>query len=195
MTKRIEQLDQFCRLVKARTEENRQAVNVLLEAELYSVAFGTLRQEMDSLIRVAYLNQISRDKSPASARKLVRDFVEGDRWTRTTKKGTQTNITEREMLNAYQAAIGWEKLVYDFGCHLIHLSRFHDYQDVDPVSILPEDSKQEITAYLKQYHAFNGHDLTFNILIQYLPKVADKVCDNTLCFVGSLENNLRVQLT
>lgn len=192
---RIEQLDQFCRLIKARTKENRQAVNVLVEAELYSVAFGTLRLEIDSLIRVAYLNDISRSNSPARARKLVRDLVEGDRWTRTTKKGKQTNITEREMLNAYRAANGWEKVVYDFGCQLIHLSRFHDYQNLDPISILSEDSKQEVTAYLKQYHAFDGQHLTIDVLIQYLPKVADKVCDNTLGLIESLENKLRIQLT
>ncbi len=191
MTKRIEQLDQFCRLIRARTKENRDAVKVLLEAELYSVAFGVLRQEIDSLIRIAYLNDIRQNYSPARARILIRDLVEGDRWTKTTKKGKQANITDREMLNAYQAAIGWERIVYDFGCQLIHLSKFHDYQNSDPILNLSEDSQNEITNYLKQYHALDENNLTFDILVQYLPNVIDKICDNTLGITSSFEDNLR----
>jgi len=191
LTKRIEQLDQFCRLIRARTKENRDAVKVLLEAELYSVAFGVLRQEIDSLIRIAYLNDIRQNYSPARARILIRDLVEGDRWTKTTKKGKQANITDREMLNAYQAAIGWERIVYDFGCQLIHLSKFHDYQNSDPILNLSEDSQNEITNYLKQYHALDENNLTFDILVQYLPNVIDKICDNTLGITSSFEDNLR----
>lgn len=191
MTKRIEQLDQFCRLIRARTEENRDAVKVLLKAKLYSVAFGVLRQEIDSLIRIAYLNDIRQNYSPARARILIRDLIEGDRWTKTTKKGKQANITDREMLNAYQAAIGWERIVYDFGCQLIHLSKFHDYQNSDPILNLPEDSQIEITNYLKQYHALEENKLTFDILVQYLPNVIDKICDNTLGITSSFEDNLR----
>ncbi|MGJ8562162.1 MAG: hypothetical protein ACSHXY_01305 [Alphaproteobacteria bacterium] len=195
MTKRIDQLEQFCRLIRSRTEENRKAVNVLLDAKLYSVAFGILRQEIDSLIRIAYLENARQNYSPARARILIRDLVEGNRWTRTTKKGKQANITDREMLNAYRAAIGWEKIVYDFGCELIHLSKFHDYQNSDPVSNLSEDSKIEITNYLKQYHAFDGNNLTFDTLVQYLPDVIDKVCDNTLAITTSFENKLRNKIT
>jgi len=194
LTKSIEQLAQFCRLIRARTEENRAAVNVLLQARLYSVAFGVLRQEIDSLIRIAYLDNIRHNYSPGRARLLIRELVEGDRWTRTTKKGKQANVTDREMLDAYQAAIGWEKIVYDFGCELIHLSKFHDYQNSDPILNLSEDSKIQIRNYLKQYHGFDRNHLTFETLVQYLPNVIDKICDNTLGITSSFEDNLRYKV-
>lgn len=194
MADRDAQIIQFCRLIRARTKENREAVNLLLENRLYSVAFGILRQEIDSLIRVSYLNNISIGNSPARARALVRDLVEGDRWQRTTVKGKLVNVTDREMLIAYQRAVGWEKLVYEFGCQLIHLSRFHDYRDSDPIATMEEEDKLEIVGYLRQYHSFQEVSLTFEALVEYLPKIINKICDNTNCITDSFERRIRNQL-
>ena len=190
MADRKDQLRQFCRLIRARTEENRKAVEVLLNAELYGSAFGTLRQEIDSLIRISYIYNVSKSNSPARARVLIRNLVEGDRWTRTSKKGNQVNITDREMLNAHQRAIGWEKMIYEFGCQLIHLSRLHDYKTIDPVSMFTESQKVEIIGYLKNYHDFNETTLTFNGLIQQIPNVMNKICDNTLSITDDFESRL-----
>ena len=189
------QLEQFCRLIRARTLEHRQAVKLLLEKGLYSLAFGTLRQELDSLIRVSYLNDISKKNSPVRARKLVRDLVEGTRWRRPTHKGKLVPVTDREMLNAYSRAIGWEKLVYDFGCQLIHLSNLHDHRETDPVSLMDKQEKLDIIRYLKDFHSFAGTHLTFEILLEYLPMITDKVCDNTECLITEFESRMRGQLS
>lgn len=195
MPNRDAQVIQFCRLIRARSEENRRSVKLLLKNELYSVAIGVLRQEIDSLIRISYLYEESKDNSPARARKLVRELVEGERWTRNSKKGRPVAITDREMLNAYQNAIGWEKLVYDFGCQLIHLSNFHDYKSVDPILSLPDDVKEEISLYLAQYHGYNGRNLNLDSLVEYLPNVIDKICDNTNTFTEIFEELMLNQLS
>lgn len=119
---------------------------------------------------------------------MVRDLIEGEQWTRTSKKGNQVRVTDREMLNAHQNAVGWEKIVYEFGCQLIHLSNFHDYEKVDPVLSLTENTKLEIITYLTQYHGFDEGDLNFDSLVKYIPNVIDKICDNTDYFVKEFEN-------
>ena len=189
------QLEDFCRLVEARSEEHREAVNLLLKARHYAVAFGTLRQEIDSLLRVHYLNVISAGESPARARKLVKDLIEGERWTRQSKKGNSVRITDREMLDLRVPNSGWEKTIYEFGCQLIHLSRLHDYETSDPIQLLDDDEKLQIVGYLKQYHAYDQPDLTFDAIIELLPGIINKICDNTISSLNSFKMKLGEKLT
>ncbi|HFB54665.1 MAG TPA: hypothetical protein ENJ46_01970 [Hellea balneolensis] len=184
MSNREEQIKQFLRLIRARTTENKAALLVLMNANFYGVAFGLLRQEIDSLIKVAYL----ADNSDARVRKHIRSLVSGERWRHETERGKLVYVTDREMLDKSKSLIGWEKTVYEFGCKLIHLSEFHDYDNIDPISTFFDDQVEEIIGYLKQYHEFEGESLDLNVLIEYLPNVMDKVCANTLGYVSILEN-------
>ena len=195
MGNRNEQLAQVCRLITARSEENKQSAKLLLENKLYSVAIGILRQEIDSLLRISLLYNESKAHSPARARKMIRDLVNGEQWTRSSKKGKAVRITDREMLNAYRNAMGWEKLVYDFGCQLIHLSNLHDYRHADPVVSLPKNTKSEIILYLTQCHEYEETELNLDSLVQYLPKVIDKICDNTNYFVEAFEKTMSEKLS
>ncbi len=102
MSKMEEQIKQFIRLIRARTIENKSAIQVLINAKFYGVSFGLLRQEIDSLIRVAYL----ADNSDVRVRKHIRSLVSGQRWRRTTERGKLAYVTDKDMLDNPKYLIG-----------------------------------------------------------------------------------------
>ncbi len=51
----MEDLKQFCEIVKKRSEENSKSIKLLYEQKLYGNCISILRQELDSMIRVLFL--------------------------------------------------------------------------------------------------------------------------------------------
>ena len=178
----------FCRIVRARTTENQNAFNRLLPSGSLGVAVGLLRQELDSLIRVAYLCDMGSTCHTAHA--LIDDAVNGEQWTTTTNRGRQRRITDREMVDIASQMGGWVNIIYKFGCGLIHLSNLHDHESNDPfaAAIDPIDTA-EIIRYLNQYHSYPDHDIDKQRLVEYLPKVMGKLVDNTNYYLSQIENS------
>ncbi len=166
----------FCRQVRARSQEHFQSIPPLLAAGSFGVAVGLLRQELDSLVRVAYLDEI--DMSSPKAHALMSDSVNGRQWTRVTSHGRQARITDREMVDIAKSIGGWVRVIYSFGCKLIHLSDAHDHATVDPFSKLTDEQRQEIVGYLHNYHQYPHEDVDTDRFVEYLPKVMRKLVDN-----------------
>lgn len=141
-----------------------------------------LRQELDSLVRVAFLlaqtDRGYRDK-------LVKAAVEGRQWT---ILGTRRRVTDREMVEITNTLHGWTKSVYDFGCAFIHLSSFHDYRERDPLAQVSQEERTAILRHLNYYHGGpTVADPTFVDLVPFLPHVFEKVAANLECYVNNLE--------
>lgn len=177
----------FCRIVRARTAENQNAFNILLSSGSLGVAVGMLRQELDSLIRVAYLCDMNSSSPTAQA--LIEDAVNGEQWTATTNRGREPRITDREMVNIASQIGGWVNIIYSFGCGLLHLSNLHDHESNDPfdAAIDPIDAAR-IIYYLDQYHGYPDQDIDKQRLGQYLPKVMEKLVQNVNHYIGEIEN-------
>lgn len=84
----MNEIETFCRQVRARSAENRQAMLVLraLPGQMISV----LRQELDSLVRVVFL-LAQGDRS--YRHRLIDDSVSGRRWCR---RDSKQPVTDRE---------------------------------------------------------------------------------------------------
>jgi hypothetical protein len=178
----------FCRIVRARSYQNRRALELLHKEGLFGQVIAIFRQELDSLIRVIYLLSISdmtyRDR-------LIRATIEGRRWT--DEKGR--TITDFRMVQLAEKLHGWDKLVYRFGCAFIHLSNLHDYQERDPLSLISSDEKEAILDYIRRYHGGpTQSDPEFNELVPFLPKVFYKIADNLESYIKDLESNKTLQL-
>lgn len=176
---RIERMDHlvaFYDQAKARSLENQKAFKVLMENGCYGVAAGLLRQELDTLIRVAYLcyGNLASDE----VHRLVRDSVEGKRWRKINTKGKVVPVTDREMVNLANQIGGWESHVYDFGCKFIHLSDAHNYKFSDPTSSISESDRASIISYLKEKHEYPHNALSFDLVKPYLIKVMKKITGN-----------------
>jgi hypothetical protein len=171
----------FCRTVKMRSAENREAMSRLVAGALFGNAIGVLRQELDSLIRVMYLLNVG-DKT--YRQKLIDDTVAGRRWRR---RDSKAYITDREMVEAANRMHGWSKSVYRFGCAFIHLSKLHDYHTKDPFIALPEEERTQILDHLRRYHGgLHGEHPTFADVVPYLPRVLDKISSNLEVYVSDL---------
>lgn len=166
---KLSDLVQFNRLVRARSQENKSSFEVLMNSGNYSVAIGLLRQEIDTFVRVVYLNEVSEEE----AMRLISDLINGRQWRPKGKK--RGRITDREMVNIAKEYYFWVEIAYNFGCKLIHLSNFHDYENIDPFFKIGRDDKNEIKSYLKSYHGYNYEDLDLNGFLEYLPKVMEKI--------------------
>jgi hypothetical protein len=81
-------LTTFCRQVRARTEEHREAIHLLHGRRLLSQVVAVLRQELDSMVRVIFLISIA-DK--LYRHQLIDASVNGEKWT---VKGKKACITD-----------------------------------------------------------------------------------------------------
>lgn len=178
----------FLDQVKNRSIENKRAFRLLFESNLYGVAIGILRQELDSLIRLSYL--WIPETSVEVAQSLVEKSVSGDKWKVVNHKGKEVKLTDRDMLNLASHLGGWEQTIYMFGCKLIHLSDYHLYLDKDPFETIPQSEKEEIIGYLLAYHNYPKTDICFDDLVDYLPKVMDKLSDNVEFYIEELPDKM-----
>ena len=172
-------LNEFLRTVRARSDENAEALALLLDAGKLGVAVGLLRQEIDTFVRLVYLCAIA----PSEAQRLISDFGTGERWRRQAGTG---RITDREMVDVATQQYFWVDVAYRFGCRLIHLSQLHDYATVDPFTRIPVADTSEIVSYLGSFHGYPDHDIDMSRFIDLLPAVMNKIrgkvtdCSSTL---------------
>ena len=168
----MSELDTFCRQVRVRSAEHRQAMLAL--RALPGLMVSTLRQELDSLVRVVFL-LAQGDRQ--YRRRLIGDAVSGRKWTR---GGSRQPISDREMVDLTDTLHGWTKSVYGFGCAFIHLSHLHDYQTREPLDQIPESEKSAILDHLRHYHGGpHGSAPRFSDIVPLLPAVFAKMLTPT----------------
>jgi hypothetical protein len=175
-------LEMFCRQIRARSTEHREAIHLLHSRRLLSQVVAILRQELDSMVRVIFLLAIA-DKP--YRQQLIDASVNGAKWT---VKGKSAGITDREMVELAQSLHGWTQSVYKFGCAFIHLSSFHDYEHRDPLLALPKNEKAAILKHMQAYHGGpTVPEPTFEDLLPYFPAIFEKVAGNLEYYVQHLE--------
>jgi hypothetical protein len=174
----------FSRQVRARTAENRLALEKLRPARTYGAIIGILRQELDSMVRVIYLLSVEDRTVRAS---LIDASVEGRIWYH---HGTRRRITDREMVDLANSLHGWTRSVYRFGCAFIHLSSFHDYDHRNPLAQIPAEERAAILEHMRYYHGGPLADHpTFEELACLLPCVFEKVASNLAHYILDLEKD------
>lgn len=172
----------FCRQVRARSAEHRQAMKAVraLPGQMVSI----LRQELDSLVRVIFL--LAQTDRAYRAR-LIKASVSGKKWT---ANGSRRRVTEREMVDLADSLHGWTKSVYSFGCAFIHLSSLHDYRMRDPFRQVSKGERDAILGHLRYYHGgLTQPSPTFDDIVPFLPSVLNKIADNLKCYLKQLEND------
>lgn len=164
----MENIEHFCKIVRQRSKENKQAINLLSNNGLTGQVMSVLRQELDSMVRVIFLlNQTVDEKN-----NLINLTLNGKKW----KLRNNSNVTDRQMVELANTLNGWTKSVYKFGCAFIHLSSFHDYVFNDPFEDLEEDEVHSIKTHLNYYHHFPlATELTMQSIVSYLPMIFNKI--------------------
>ena len=176
---------QYFSQAKARSKENQEAFALLHAKQLFGVCIGLLRQELDTLVNLCYLEH--HDSTHAEAVRLMEQSAKGKKWEKVSAKGKYSRITDREMVNLASRLGGWEKLIYDFGCKLVHLSNFHIYQTNDPVASLPIEERERLIEYLKSYHSYPKTSISMQDVADYLPEVMAKLSRNVESCIKRLE--------
>lgn len=184
---KMTQLNKFCKMLRERSVENNNSFQVLFRNQLYGNCFSILRQELDSMVRVIYLLNIS---DLTKRELLIKKTLDGEKWSFVNHNGKNQTVTDRDMVNVANELKGWTQNVYKFGCAFIHLSNFHNYLSEDPFKSLPDSEKDDIINQMRNYHFANlNRESTLNDIIPYLPSVMDKIKGNFECEIKSLERN------
>lgn len=179
----IPNLKQFIEIVIDRSNENISSILTLHSQEKYGTCISLLRQELDSLIRVCYLNNL---KDNDEIERLINKTINGIEWEKNGKR-----IFDRTMVNIASQHNSWAAEVYDFGNSFTHLTNYHDYKKNDPLKNLEETKRMTVKQYLKSYHQFSESlEITFENVIPYIPKVANKVSDKLRGYLNLLENRI-----
>lgn len=178
-------LQLFCRQVRSRSAEHRQAIEAV--AHLPGQMIAILRQELDSLVRVIFL--LAQDDA-AYRQELIEASVRGAKWK---NRGTKGAVTDKDMVALANELHSWTKSVYAFGCGFIHLSNLHDYNHRDPLAEVSEDERNAILAHLRKYHGGPRQEHpTFDDIVPLLPAVFNKIADNLGSYVDSLETGRKL---
>lgn len=177
----------FCTMIENRSNENRQAMNCFGDPlSVLSPAFSVLRQELDSMVRVLYLLQMTDFDERT---RLIESTLNGEKWQVPTQNGKLRYVTDKDMVDIAQRLHGWAKSVYKFGCAFVHLSDFHNHFAEDPFQKLSIIEKQEILAHMRQYHGGPLHDdPNVGEISVYLPRVFEKVSGNLEYYIRALRN-------
>ncbi|KAI3494617.1 hypothetical protein L1887_40596 [Cichorium endivia] len=170
----------FTRQILSRSSDHKRAMQLLAAANIPSQMMAVLRQELDSMVRVIYL----LSQEPASRTILIEASVNGQQWL---QPGGRGRVTDREMVELAQQLQGWTRSVYTFGCAFIHLSNLHDYNDRDPMSLLPAKEREAILHHCRYYHG-GPEGSAFIDLLHYLPSILEKVSGNLKCYLAQLHD-------
>jgi hypothetical protein len=184
---REQDLEIFCRQVRARSSELQEAMRLVAQRKLTSVMVGLLRQELDSMVRVMFL-LAQRDRTLRT--QLIEDSVHGRRWKVPTTAGKATLVTDKELVELGESFTGWARNVYRFGCSIIHLSNLHDHQARDPFQALSVEEREAISAQLNNYHGARlSTESDFAELVQWVPRVLGKISTNLELYLKQLEED------
>ncbi len=185
----MDNLQKFCELLRKRSAEHAEAMKRV--NDLPGMMVSILRQELDSMIRAVYLLSIS---DLDERNRLIKQTISGERWTVQTRNGNFRTITDRDMVELSNKLQGWTLSVYKFGCSFIHLSNFHDYPSVNPLSLIDSEEQRNILEHLRFYHGGPTSDApSFDELVSYFPRVFEKIARNLECYIKDLENNGSIQ--
>lgn len=178
-------LKKFYDIVRARSNENIQGFNLLYNAKLYGKCISTLREELDSYIRVIFL------KNHSQKNLFISQTLKCEKW----KCGKQ-NITDRYMLEYLRdrQMDGWERdYIYTIGCFFVHLSNFHNYKVENPFKAISEKDRINIVNFIKDKHGWerDTKDIDINnieTIIPFLPLVMKKINSNLLYEISMDKN-------
>lgn len=170
----------FYNLVKARSIENLAAFQIEYNAGLYGKCVSTLREELDSYIKIIFLR-----KHPGKDM-FIDQTLSGKQW----KFGSQ-KITDRFMLDYLKDSTidemdYWEReYIYRMGCFFIHLSNFHSYKSDNPFNAIAELDKINIIRFIKSKHGYEMDTSNLDInkletIIPFLPLIMNKINSNLL---------------
>jgi len=177
----MDNTERFCKIVRQRSNENKQAIALLSRAGLTGQVVSVLRQELDSMVRIIFLLSQNIDER----NHLINLTLIGKKW----KLRNNANVTDRQMVDLADTLNGWTESVYKFGCAFIHLSSLHDYTFNDPFENLEDGEINSIKTHLNNYHLFPMTDaLTLQSVSPYLPMVFDKIESNSGYYIERLEN-------
>lgn len=175
-----ENLRAYMRLIEKRTREHERAFGMLYAAGLYGACAGIIRQEIDSLMRADYL---AFSVPLADRNGLCREALTGERWTQITAKKKIVPIKDVELKQYAADNHSWVSVAYEYSSKFIHLTNLWDYDGPDPLMTISANDRETMRSYLEMYHCFVRTDVTMADLIEYLPKVFEKIRDNVEGYV------------
>jgi hypothetical protein len=167
-----ENADTFCRMIKARSCEHREAMRVALDNGWLAIAGSVLRMELDSMIRVIWLL-----RHPGTREQILASCIAGEGF----KEG-RTRISDSAMVEAAADADDWVQSVYHFGNTFVHLTNAHDYAVLDPFQAY--ERRGEVIEFLNRHHRDKvpcgpvDDSSTLRDLAAHAPYVLEKITSN-----------------
>jgi hypothetical protein len=182
----------YISLIQKRSGENEKALRLLFTQNLIGNCVSTLRQELDSFIRVMYLGRIS---DFSERERLMNQTLLGEKWSVLTANNKWRQITDKEMVEKSTELKGYIQYVYKFGCGFIHLSDFHNYKTKNPFDKLDYSEQFDIIFYLHQYHSFpRDRDLTIENITSLIPAIFEKISANMAYYFDAILNDGMIEM-
>lgn len=177
----------FVELIRNRSEDNKSAILLMFDKGLISNCLSTLRQELDSFVRIIFLGRIN---DISERRRLMKQTLNNEKWIVLTSNNKSRVVTDRDMIERATELKGYVSYVYKFGCSFIHLSNFHNYRNINPFESLSYSQRLDIKIYLHQYHGFPMEkSLNVDNVAKLIPDVFSKISENMSFYLEEILND------
>jgi hypothetical protein len=158
------------------------------EENLLSTQMSTIREEVDSLLRVIYLLGVNDYNELAD---IIGNSFDQRMFGPTKADGEARRISDKTLIDAAAAQFDWLKTLYDFGCSFIHLTGLHSYQERDPFRMLSPSEREAIAGFVNRYYrATISANSQFTEVAHYLPQIFRKVAENLERLLGDLQKHV-----
>lgn len=158
------------------------------EENLLSTQMSTIREEVDSLLRVIYLLGVSDYNELTD---IIGNSFDQRMFGPTRADGGTRRILDKSMIEAAAAQFDWLETLYDFGCSFIHLTGLHSYQERDPFRMLSPSEQEVIVEFVNRYYrATISANSQFTEVAHYLPQIFRKVAENLERLLGDLQEHV-----
>lgn len=158
-----------------RLDDARKSFDILFGMKHYGSCISLLCQELNQVVRVRYLLNITPDE-----RNRLIDFTLNDKKWYVAEANRKKKYLTDETFTAFAHSFdGWERAVCEFGESFKAISGSLNHPMKDPVAGLREDERDKIHRYIARYHDSNfPANFTIDELNPMLPMVFDRVAES-----------------
>jgi len=160
----------FFDIIEARSNENKKALELLVEAKCYALVGAIIRMELDSFIRTYHFSSCTSTQQQA----ILQKFFSGEKWS----------MRDADMIARMSQSIGWTEHIYKFCNAFIHLSPFHDWATSSQIPNLTQQTRQfiakDINAQQYDKSVTISENFGFEELIHFAPHIFEKLRSNLL---------------
>jgi hypothetical protein len=166
---------EYKKMISNRLDENMKSFNLLFDLKHYGNCISIMCQELDQIVRLLYLINIS----PDYRKQLISSSINNQKWHITHVDNQKEYITDEILLDFSKMLNGWEKSIIEFGYLFKSISVNYNYGLRDPIKSMTDPDRLKLYVYIQEYHSSSfPKQFSTDEIIPILPMIMKLIGEN-----------------